>query len=242
MTFSIKEPEPGFVDSYYGLTGITTANGTGLMRTLFGVENIRLDKCPLDMCVKVLLLQIFRESRSKITYVPRMETKIAMFSSSQVDRTEMKEEVRLSRDKYHVWEKNPFNKTVWYPGLKITNCHLYYLMRVFLYQLIPSFFIDLLLRLFSVQPVVMNVQRKLFLAIRSMEHFVSNVYEGSGITDMELLLKMSAETSFAFPEVKSCLNDRSREHVYTLFTISSKKFVLNEDDTHIEKARLWIKL
>lgn len=242
MTFSIQEPEPGFVDSYYGLTGITTANGTGLMRTLYGYENIRLDKCPLDIGVKVLLLQIFREAKTKLTYVPRVETKIAMFSSSQVDRTVMMDEVRLSKDKYLVWEKNPFNKTVWYPGLKITHCYLYYLMRVFLYQLIPSLFIDLLLRLFRIQPVVMNVQRKLFLAIRSMEHFVSTVYESSGITDMELLLKMSAETSFAFPEVKSCLNAKSQEHVYNMFTHSSKKFVLNEDNKHIEKARIWIKL
>lgn len=88
----------------------------------------------------------------------------------------------------------------------------------------------------------MNVQRKLFLAIRSMEHFVSNVYESTGVTDMDLLLQMSSKTSFAFPEVKSCLNDKSKERVYNMFTLSSKKFVLNEDDTHIKKARIWMKL
>lgn len=238
----MKEPEPGFVDTYYGLTGITTANGTGLMRTLYGDKNIRLDKCPLDICVKVLLLQVFREARTKINYVPREETKVAMFSSSQVDRTTMLEEVRLGKEKYQSWEKTPFNKSVWYPGLKVTSCYPYYLIRVFLYQLIPSFFLDLLLRLFGIPPIVMSVQRKLFLAISSMEHFVSNVYESSGITDMELLLEMSSKTSFAFPEVNSCLDERTKEWVYNLFTISSKKFILNEDSTHIKKARIWIRL
>uniref|UniRef100_T1GDJ6 Fatty acyl-CoA reductase n=1 Tax=Megaselia scalaris TaxID=36166 RepID=T1GDJ6_MEGSC len=220
VIFSLKEPEPGFVDSYYGLTGITTANGTGLMRTLYGYKNIRLDKCPLDIGTKVLLLQVFKEAKTKISYVPREETKVAMFSSTMVDRTTMLEEVRLGKEVYRSWEKNPFNKTVWYPGLKVTN---------------------LLLRLFGIQPVVMSIQRKLFLAIRSMEHFVFNVYESPGITDMDLLLNISAKTSFAFPEVKSCLNERTKKRVYNLFTISSKKFILNEDSKHLNKARIWIK-
>lgn len=230
------------MDSYYGLTGITTANGTGLMRTLYGYKNIRLDKCPLDIGTKVLLLQVFKEAKTKISYVPREETKVAMFSSTMVDRTTMLEEVRLGKEVYRSWEKNPFNKTVWYPGLKVTSCYPYYVIRVFLYQLIPSMFLDLLLRLFGIQPVVMSIQRKLFLAIRSMEHFVFNVYESPGITDMDLLLNISAKTSFAFPEVKSCLNERTKKRVYNLFTISSKKFILNEDSKHLNKARIWIKL
>lgn len=185
---------------------------------------------------------MFREARTKEAYVPKVETKVAMFSSSLVDRTTMVEEVRLGKEKYRSWEKYPFNKSIWYPGLKITHCYYYYLVRVIFYQLIPSFFLDLLLRLFGIPPIVMSVQRKLFLAISSMEHFVSNVYESSGITDMELLLRMSSRTSFAFPEVKSCLNERTKEWVYNLFSSSSKKYILNEDYTHIKKARIWMKL
>lgn len=56
-------------------------------------------------------------------------------------------------------------------------------------QVLPALVIDFILKLTGRDPVIMKIQRKLFITLEVMKPFMFNNYESEGITDFKEMNK-----------------------------------------------------
>lgn len=50
-----KFPVPGWIDNFYGPTGVTAGAGTGVIRTLRCNPSAKADMVPVDLCVNGII-------------------------------------------------------------------------------------------------------------------------------------------------------------------------------------------
>ena len=61
-----KEPIPGWINNYYGPTGIVASLISGLVRTMHCNEKICADIVPVDTCVSALIASAWEVANTKI--------------------------------------------------------------------------------------------------------------------------------------------------------------------------------
>lgn len=62
---SLKEPLVGWVDNWNGPTGIVSAVGKGLFRTIMCNENVIADLVPVDIVINLMITAAWKTAMSK---------------------------------------------------------------------------------------------------------------------------------------------------------------------------------
>lgn len=65
MLSSLKEPLVGWVDNWNGPTGIVSAVGKGLFRTIMCNENVIADLVPVDIVINLMITAAWKTAMSK---------------------------------------------------------------------------------------------------------------------------------------------------------------------------------
>lgn len=164
--------------------------GTGLYRSTFGRGDISLDVVYLDLVVKSLLLKIF-DLGTSTDHHPG--TKVMLVCGGELDPFNYDGKMSKSREAF---EKYPFMKCFWYPGNVTTTFYPYYLWRVYIYQLIPSLLIDLILKSLGKPPVAMALQRRAHTGNMELKHFLANSFQSDGITELKRFNEVSTSSDF----------------------------------------------
>lgn len=146
MSPSIFEPIPGWVDNFNGPVGIMLPVAIGISRVLLGGATCRLNFVPVDY-VSCSLISIIAQTAvhfEKNKFVEYPEVPIynyGMCSNNCVDINDV-----MSFGLKYI-AKYPVENMLWYPRIWITSCVFLYKIFFALAQLLPGFFVDLLLRL-----------------------------------------------------------------------------------------------
>lgn len=203
------------------------------MHSFLGQPDVKLDMIFSDLVVNLHLLSIVRQASKPVQ--ERSNPDIVLICGSEYDPYTLGlklENVNRASRKY------VYNKCFGYFDLKTVTCYYHFLLRFFIYQIIPSFFLDILLKFLKIKPFVMRTQRKIFTGNMEIAFFVFNSFKNAGITNLEELEALGRGNDF---DIRSSLysqqEDSSRKATYEEFVLSNRKFLLKEKDSSIPKAR-----
>ncbi|XP_025162816.1 fatty acyl-CoA reductase 1-like isoform X2 [Harpegnathos saltator] len=173
VTATLSEPVKGWMDNFNGPVALVIGIAKGLLRIMYADINIYIDIIPADTFSKSTIVASWKcgvRKRNMTINFP-----LVYNCTMSHDRCPTnKDIVNLYRNCKH---KNPFGNLLWYPQVYFTKNLLFYNLLFILFQVIPFWFIDELLRLSGRQPRLMALQRKIFINNYLLAHFVLNNWD-----------------------------------------------------------------
>ncbi|XP_059616353.1 putative fatty acyl-CoA reductase CG5065 [Phlebotomus argentipes] len=232
MTPAVMEPFAGWNDNVNGPVGIMMATGSGLIRTLFTDPKIVLDFNPIDVTVKGMIIAIKRQGVRSIEEIYSSDVPIYNGSSGQVNPVTYYELAMLGNSCIPMV---PFDYFVWPISFIATTWFLHFYIRLLFLQLAPSILIDFVIRLAGRPPIVMKLQRRLYLAQISLAYFMRQRFEFENANHVSLLsdLRGSDVDCFSFSYYKDV------DHIlyFVMCILGSRRHILGQKDDTLPLAR-----
>ncbi|XP_076259562.1 putative fatty acyl-CoA reductase CG8306 isoform X1 [Rhynchophorus ferrugineus] len=213
----IDEPLKGFTDNLNGPTGMALAGGLGILRMLRADGSKPLDQVPVDIVVKALILSALNIGVKGLT----KNIPIIHVSSYGLTQILAADYMNISRD---LLRRSPFQRAIWVPNVGFTMCWYNYLIQVFLFQLLPAIFIDLLAKLSGHKPQLFKIQRKIFIANMMLSHFLINSwnFKNDNFIKTFEMLSESDQLDFGFHDVD---NSQLRDHFQDCINFMKKEIL-----------------
>lgn len=143
---SLNEPTPGWVDNWNGPTGIVSAVGKGVFRTMMGNTEITADVVPVDVVINLMIVAAWKTATVKPPSIPRIYNcctgeqrpiSWGKFVATCIENT----------------RRHPMEGVFWYPaGTLHLNRPLNAVLGFFMHY-IPAHFLDLLARAAGKRPM-----------------------------------------------------------------------------------------
>ncbi|KAL2712562.1 LOW QUALITY PROTEIN: fatty acyl-CoA reductase 1-like isoform X2 [Vespula squamosa] len=190
---SKEEPIAGWVDNFNGPGGLMVGGGKGLLKILYGDPENELDYIPVDCTIKCFIIAAYVRGQQTIT--EKRETTVYNVSSYSLKKLSIRDLVTISLE---VNRKNPLENPIWYPNLSITNSYTYYYINVLLFQVFPALILDQILKLTGHKPMVLKLQRKIYVANISLVYFMMNYWKFYNHNTMSLLMNLSGKSKRDF--------------------------------------------
>ncbi|KAM7348541.1 putative fatty acyl-CoA reductase CG8306 [Cochliomyia hominivorax] len=237
VVFALEEPEPGFSPTLMGAMGLFALTQAGLMKTIFIGDNTRLDFTPQDIGTKTLCYFTYKTT-NLYEKTPKVD-KIPVYNMSSCTHNDIKftQYIKIMED-YNFWTKVAAEKSLLIPSIYPTESRAVYWILLIFKSLLPSILVDFLLMLWGRKPILMGIQRKLFISLEVMKPFLFNNYESGGITDYQELLHMLEGTEFNI-DIVAAKGDEFFKNVGYCYSMahSIRKHLLKEDPKTLPRSR-----
>lgn len=232
VTPAVMEPFAGWNDNVNGPVGIMMATGSGLIRTLFTDHKVVLDFNPIDVTVKAIIIAIRRQGIRTREEIFANPPPIYNGSSRDVNPVSYYELAMLGNSCIPMV---PFDYMVWPISFIATTWFLLFYLRVIFLQLAPSILIDSIIKLSGRQPIVMKLQRRLYLAQISLAYFMRQTFDFENLNYVSLLhdLHGSDVDSFGF----SYYRDVDHILYFVMCILGSRRHILGQKDENLPMAR-----
>lgn len=158
VTASFNEPMPGWMENWYGPTGICYMAGIGALRTRIHGENLLADIIPVDLVSNMLIAAAWQTAQDGI-YGVKVYNCVSgarnPITWGQLFEQSLKSLV-----------KNPLEDVVRYPQLALRSNRLINAVYAFWAQTIPALAMDLLSRIMGKRPrYIINRSNSMFRTI-----------------------------------------------------------------------------
>ncbi|KAF7990401.1 hypothetical protein HCN44_000206 [Aphidius gifuensis] len=162
-----EEPLPGWVDNYYGPTGIITAASLGILKTAQGDPNVKANLVPLDYTVNALIAcawdiatQTTRRNDDMLiyNYVSTTDAPVT-WKEFIVDYC-----LELARE-------YPILQSKWYMTFSITKNRLAYNLSMIFLHLLPALLVDLIFFCTGQKPKLYKMSSKIFKYLDALTPF-----------------------------------------------------------------------
>ncbi|XP_055692936.1 fatty acyl-CoA reductase 1-like [Lutzomyia longipalpis] len=235
ISTSIKEPFSGWVDNYNGFTGIVTAIGTGLVRVMYTNISIKCNYQPLDVCVRSLLVAIWKHSvvptTNMITYNCACSKEKEIMCGS------------LFHHCFNIAKDIPLDETMWLPNLTVISYKLLYKITVIFLQVIPGIFFNVILRMMKKKSIALNIMRKFHFASFSISYFMFNewLFVNDNFFNLMNDIKLEDMEEFSFDFYEALEEGR---YLYNSLR-GTRKYLMGQKEESIPRARttyriLWV--
>uniref|UniRef100_A0A1B0CS61 Fatty acyl-CoA reductase n=2 Tax=Lutzomyia longipalpis TaxID=7200 RepID=A0A1B0CS61_LUTLO len=180
---SLNEPLPGWLDNLNGPTGIVSAVGKGVFKTMMGNEQNIADLIPVDIVINLMIATAWRTATIKpssptiYNCCTGLQKPIlwGQFVSKSID----------------YMRKHPMEGVFWYPtGTFRLNAPLNATL-AFLLHIIPAHFLDLFSRILGKRPIMVKIQGKLCKAVECLTYFTTNQWRFKDDNVRELITHLS---------------------------------------------------
>lgn len=133
----LEEPTPGWLDNWNGPTGIVSAVGNGVFRTIICESNYVVDVVPVDIVINLMIVTAWRTAS---TDNASTDMKVYNCVTSKQNPVTWKEFVGLSLQNMI---KHPLEGVFWFPTAKLSMNRPMNMVVSYLAHYIPAYFIDL---------------------------------------------------------------------------------------------------
>lgn len=227
---SWREPFPGWIDNFNGPTALFAAIGKGILRTMMGQFNCIADIIPVDVPVNLMIAAGW--------YTGSKRTKDIVIYNSTTGQINKYTWGRLERDCHEALVKNPLENIFLVPNPRFTTFRLVKFFRSFFEEMIPSYIMDLYLRIINRRPIFVRLQGRIKKAVETLEFFTSCQWEFTNDNVHMLINEMNEVDNKMFNVDVKDLHWKSYMESYCLGT---KKYALKEDMTKMNKCRKELK-
>ena len=129
------EPVPGWINNYYGPTGIVVAVALGVLRVIHCVGDTSAQIVPVDMCVNSILAGAWDRAKNKYDEPP-----VYNYVGSQSNVITWKDYMVINSNFGH---SRNLSKAIWHYSLALSPSKFVVMLLQFFLHFIPAFFIDL---------------------------------------------------------------------------------------------------
>lgn len=231
---TVTDPFPGWIDNFNGPIGLMIGGGKGIVRTTYSNPNKIMDYMPVDYAVKMFILAIYTRAQKTIEQHPTMIYNVSTYNVKKITLGYM---ISASLRLNHV---NPISNPLWYPNASIIPYFFLFYIYFTVFQLIPSVVVDQILKLTGRKPILVKIQRKIYISSVFLFYFTHNSWDFVNNKSLQLLNCLSDEDKADF-SVNPHLT--SKEDAILCAIIGSKKYLLKEE-IDVEKnkrglRRMW---
>ncbi|XP_029667497.1 putative fatty acyl-CoA reductase CG8306 [Formica exsecta] len=242
---TLNEPIKGWLDSFGGPVGLIVGCGKGIIRVFYNNPSICDNFIPADITVKAMIVAGWK--RGVINKNNDTQNIHPFVYNCTSNHSMIQSRLNTIQIGNKTVAEYPLEDIIWTPGLIMTQSYFCYYILVLLLHIIPAVFIDGLLQIAGKNPRLLKQQRKIFVNINNMTHFLFNEWNFRN----QKLLSLSNEVppdnqrDFGFA-VDLNYNYNNLFLYYRNCTIGSKMFLLNESMDRLDAARfhykrmLWI--
>lgn len=223
---SWREPFPGWIDNFNGPTALFAAIGKGILRTMIGNQNSTADIIPVDIPVNMMIVAGWYRGARKT-----QDMVIYNSTTGQINRCTWGMVERFCKESLM---KNPLENIFLVPDPKFTTHRSVKFVRQLFEETLPSYVMDLYLRLISRRPIFVKIQSKIKRAVETLEFFTSTEWEFTNDNVYKVINEMNETDNKLFNVDVREMSWRSYMEQYCLGT---KKYALKEDMSKMSKCR-----
>ncbi|KAL1489347.1 hypothetical protein ABEB36_014260 [Hypothenemus hampei] len=161
-----QEPLPGYFNNLQSPMGIFVGACKGVIRSVHIDSKANANMIPADSVINLLLVTAWDYVANKSNHrfcnmsVPQEDLIITWESLVEHGKGTVK--------------TVPFNQILWYPEGIMTKYKLWHYIHVFLFQLIPAIFIDLLLLCLGYKPILLAINQRLLKGQEMFDYFTTH--------------------------------------------------------------------
>ncbi|KAG5870931.1 hypothetical protein JTB14_019557 [Gonioctena quinquepunctata] len=186
-----EEPIPGWNDNFNGPTGMFVAGGKGLLRTILGNPETIQDFFPVDYLVKNIIMVTHQVASTRNCD----EVEVYNCCKGDFNLISYGEIAEMGKD---LIQDSPFSQILWNPNFSMTSSWYNYYIQVLLFHIIPAFFVDISMRVVGKKPMILAIQRKIYIANVVLEYFIRNTWIFVNEKSLKLLDQLSDEERAIF--------------------------------------------
>ncbi|XP_072762936.1 fatty acyl-CoA reductase 1-like [Anoplolepis gracilipes] len=226
---SLRDPMPGWIDNFNGPMGLIAAGGKGLLPVAYASNNISQDDIPVDIVINTIILVTWKLGLT--TFTPQ-STCFVVNCTFPNEKSILFREV--SNIGFKVIKEIPFEGVLWTPStLFVENLIIYYTLTI-LWHILPAVIIDSVLKLSGHKPMLLGLQKKIYVANRALKHFSFNEWKFDNTNSRALMSSMPFDDREAF---SIDLSDVDIEKCIRNVIIGIKKYLLHEDMNRLDAAK-----
>ncbi|XP_055387921.1 putative fatty acyl-CoA reductase CG5065 isoform X2 [Condylostylus longicornis] len=166
---SLKEPFAGWVDNWNGPTGLVSALGQGLFRTILCEKNFTADMVPVDIVINLMIAAAWKVGTSK----PESLLIYNCCTGQQHPITWGQFVEYAMRET----RRHPLEGCLWYPTGVLRMNRSINKFYGFLVHYIPAYILDTMARLAGKKPIMVKVQDKIAKAVECLEYFTLHQWQ-----------------------------------------------------------------
>ncbi|XP_050358525.1 fatty acyl-CoA reductase 1-like [Nymphalis io] len=227
---SASEPLVGWVENLNGPVGILVASGKGILRTLYTDPDILSDYIPVDVAIKAFIAGAWARGVKKLE--PTDDIEVYNCSTSHMKTMTIGEIVDFGKN--CIVREIPLEGMLWSVGGSVTRSQLEYYLKVLFLHLLPAILVDLVLRITGNKPMLVKVQRRIYVANLALQYFVTQQWTFTNKNILELRSRIKNEDKVPFYyEMETIIP----EEFFRNACIGGKEFILNERMENLPKAK-----
>ncbi|XP_071054447.1 putative fatty acyl-CoA reductase CG5065 [Onthophagus taurus] len=227
VTASLSEPFPGWVDNLNGPTGLMIGCGKGIIRSMLCNAQSVADLVPVDITINRMIV-IAKE----LSNIELLKEPLIINLTGDADNSITWGET-LEFSKKHVLN-NPFSIMLWYPNATLRTCRFCHVLVVYLFHLVPAYFIDFLLRIIRITPFLVRTQRKVSKGLNILNYYSSKKWNFEHNKIKMIASKLSKNDG----EIFNCdLISINWNDYFSNYILGIRKYVMHESSTSIPKAK-----
>ncbi|XP_012263712.2 fatty acyl-CoA reductase 1-like [Athalia rosae] len=234
VSASWKEPQPGWVDNFNGPTALVVGTGKGLLKTMYGRDNISVDLIPVDVCINAFIAAAWEMGSRKSG---KLKSDVLVYNcvSSPFKPLTWNGFINFMSP-YLV--KYAMNDAFMAPEMTMTTSRVKHVLTNFAYQAVPATIADFFIWFSGGQPKFKRYQSKLNQMVAMLEFFTSHewVFRGNNLQQLNSKLSASDRERFDFDMTKMDWDSYASSYY-----LGIRRYVIKEKDATIPAAQNRIK-
>ncbi|XP_031331140.1 fatty acyl-CoA reductase wat-like [Photinus pyralis] len=187
-----KEPIEGFIDNYYGLTGVLLASAVGLIHVLYAKSDALSDIVPADYAINNAIAAAWsvgvEEPENNVAMGDCRKPPIFNYVSTRENPLTMREIMRYGETHF---AKYPMKNMLCFYFLTLTSNYYLYITLKLLFHYIPAYIVDFVARLIGKKPFLVDGYSKIGKFMSATEYFSINQWKFSNDNTQALYRSMS---------------------------------------------------
>ncbi|KAM0727958.1 putative fatty acyl-CoA reductase [Formica fusca] len=182
VTWSLRDPIPGWIDNFNGPMGLITAGGKGILRVAYANNYTQQNDIPVDTVINTIILVIWKLGLT--TFTPKSTCFLVNCTFPDEKCISFRDFCNIATN---ISKKIPFEGVFWIPSTLFTeSLNTHYVLTI-LWHIIPAIIIDSVLKCSGRQPMILRLQRKMYVANRVLRHFSCNEWKFDNTNSQDLM-------------------------------------------------------
>ncbi|XP_050358540.1 fatty acyl-CoA reductase 1-like [Nymphalis io] len=225
---SHEDPFPGWIDNFNGPSGLIVGCGKGILRTIYSSPDMILDYVPVDITIRACIVASWIRGTKMLTHTD--DIPIYNSCAGTLKNITIQEMLDIGNE---IIEFIPLDNVMWTSNVIITKSLFMYNIYVLILHLLPAIFFDLLLRIFGKKPMLLKIQRHIYVSNLAIRYFITQqwTFTNTNLINLRSKVKEVDREQFYY--------EMENIDIFEFFKNSiagGRKYLLKEKDEDIPKA------
>ncbi|XP_032668844.1 fatty acyl-CoA reductase 1-like isoform X1 [Odontomachus brunneus] len=225
-----EDPIKGWIDNFNGPIGSWLGGAMGILHVFYCNPNTRGDYIPVDWAIKSLIITAWKRGIKTISEDKTVH--VYNCSANNIKQMTIEEIQKLG---FEIFQEFPPDRMIWSPTVTFTNRRWLYYILMMLLHFLPSIFVDGVLKLSRAKPMLLKLQRRVYVTNSALSHFLLNEWVFKNSKFLDLFEMLSAENKNF--RINYNLYDNDIREYCKNAVIGVKVYLLNDDMNNLAAAK-----